>query len=150
MTLLLPSTSTLADGSTVKVDTTYPFEDTVKVTCTPKASFPLYIRVPAWAKKATIDGKPATGWAKMTCAKTTTYTLELAPEITIESWAGDTNTDGEALNVAYSVVRGPLLFSMPIEHNYTVYAHHFGEGDDACESSPQRSLNSTLFISGLF
>ena len=29
--LLLPATATLADGSTVKVDTTYPFEDTVKV-----------------------------------------------------------------------------------------------------------------------
>ena len=85
VTLLLPSTATLADGSTVKVDTTYPFEDTVKVTCTPKSSFPLYIRVPAWAKNATVDGKPATGWAKMTCAKVTTYTLDLAPEITIEA-----------------------------------------------------------------
>ena len=31
VTLLLPSTSTLADGSTVKVDTAFPFEDTVKV-----------------------------------------------------------------------------------------------------------------------
>ena len=45
VTLLVPSTSTLADGSTVKVDTTYPFEDTVKISCTAKAgAFPLYIR----------------------------------------------------------------------------------------------------------
>ena len=36
VTLLVPSTSTLEDGSTVKVDTTYPFEDTVKITCTAK------------------------------------------------------------------------------------------------------------------
>jgi hypothetical protein len=31
VTLLLPSTSTLADGSTIKVNTAFPFEDTVKV-----------------------------------------------------------------------------------------------------------------------
>eukprot|EP01050_Picozoa_sp_SAG11_P023312 SAG11_NODE_4653_length_1820_cov_1.856479_2_plen_203_part_00 len=49
----------------------------------------------------------------------------------VEKWAADTNKDGEALNPAYSVVRGPLLYSMPISHNYTVYAHHFGSGDEA-------------------
>ena len=39
-----------------------------KVTCTAKAAhFPLYIRVPEWATRATIDGKAATGWAKQTC-----------------------------------------------------------------------------------
>ena len=49
----------------------------------------------------------------------------------VEQWAGDTNKGGEAPNPAYSVVRGPLLYSMPIDHNYTVYAHHFGAGDEA-------------------
>ena len=143
VTLLIPSTSTLADGSTVKVDTTYPFEDTVKVTCNAKAAFPLYIRVPAWAKKATIDGKAATGWSKQSCSAGApkTFTMELNPEITIETWAGDTNKGGEAPNPAYSVVRGPLLYSMPIAHNYTVYAHHFGQGDDA---SNDYYLNPTM------
>ena len=132
VTLLVPSTSTLADGSTVKIDTTYPFEDTVKVTCSAKSTFPLYIRIPAWAKKATVDGKAATGWSKQSCSgASTTFTIELAPEITIETWAADKNSDGQAQNPGYSVVRGPLLYSMPITHNYTVYAHHFGSGDEA-------------------
>jgi hypothetical protein len=133
--LLVPSTATLTDGSTVTVNTTYPFEDTVRITCTPKGSaFPLYIRVPAWAKKATINGEAAAAgtYSKQSCAKAgALFTMELAPEITIEEWAGDTNPGGQAPNVAYSVVRGPLLYSMPIAHNYTVYAHHFGAGDDA-------------------
>merc|ERR1719272_109770 len=134
VTLLVPSTSTLADGSTVKVDTTYPFEDTVKISCTAKAgAFPLYIRVPAWATKATIDGKavPAGKMSKQSCSGSATFTLDLAPEITIETWADDKDAGGEAKFPAYSVVRGPLLYSMPVAHNYTVYAHHFGTGDAA-------------------
>jgi hypothetical protein len=50
------------------------------------------------------------------------------------------------------VIRGPLLYSMPISHNYTVYAHHFGEGDEASNeycpypttlTRPSTALNPT-------
>jgi len=32
---------------------------------------------------------------------------------------------------AYSVVRGPLLYSLPVAHNFTVYGRHFGSGEEA-------------------
>ena len=29
------------------------------------------------------------------------------------------------------MVRGPLLYSFPVAHNFTVYGRHFGSGDEA-------------------
>ena len=139
VTLLVPTTARLPDGSSVVVETIYPFEDTVRIRCTAakgKASVPLYIRVPAWAKNATINSKhvPAGNFSRHTCAGSgagSAYVLELSPEIVLEEWAGDLNADGEAPHVAYSVVRGPLLYSLPIEHDYIEYGHHYGQGDAA-------------------
>jgi hypothetical protein len=136
--LLVPTTATLDDGSTVRVDTSYPFEDTVRISCATNksgTSFPLYIRVPAWATNATINGKPVTAasFSKHSCTNRSVsglFTLELNPAIVLEEWAGDKH-GGDALHIAYSVVRGPLLYSLPIAHDYIVYDHHFGRGDDA-------------------
>ena len=177
VTLLIPATATLADGSTVTVDTAYPFEvgtdlrpmmpnrlpfssaaccrqDTVKISCKPKAAaFPLSIRVPGWASNATIDGKPvqAGTFAKRTCATSSPnlFTLDLAPEIVVETWAGDRH-GGVATNEAYSVVRGPLLFSLPIGHNFTTYGRHFGSGDAASNDyylQPTSAWNYALNLS---
>ena len=148
--LLIPTNATLSDGGTVTVETTYPFEDIVRISCKPgrgKPSFPLQIRVPAWAKNASINGKRvAPGeFSHQTCAAaaaaaavssgggvgSSSFLLELAPQIVLEEWAGDLNVDGEAPHTAYSVVRGPLLYSLPIEHDFIEYAHHYGSGDEA-------------------
>ena len=136
VTLLVPSTATLAGGSTVTVQTTYPFEDAVRISCGigKAGAFPMYIRVPAWARNATINGKHVTAgnFSKQTCRSSdSVFVLELSPEIVLEEWAGDLNADGEALEVAYSVVRGPLLYSLPLEHDYIEYGHHFGSGEAA-------------------
>ena len=57
VTLRVPATATLADGSSVTINTSYPFSDSVLVSCKPKAAgFPLLIRVPSWATKATLNG----------------------------------------------------------------------------------------------
>ena len=138
VTLLVPSTATLHDGSTVRGDTNYPFEDAVRISCTtssPSTSFPLYIRVPAWATNATIDGKPvnASSYSVRRCTSGRApilFTLELNPAIVLEEWAGDQH-GGDAPHVAYSVVRGPLLYSLPVAHDFIEYGHHFGHGDDA-------------------
>ena len=159
MTLLLPAVATLIDGSTVTVNTSYPFEDTVRVSCVPKdagkysnkppplaiagtslsfawlfAAFPLLIRVPSWSTKATLNGKsvPAGAFSEQTCTPggANMFTLKLAPEITVERWAADQH-GGVAVHPGYSVVRGPLLFSLPIAHNFTTYGRHFGSGDEA-------------------
>ena len=60
-------------------------------------------------------------------------------------WAGDTDKGGEAPNPAYSVVRGPLLYSLPIEHNYTVYGRHFDvpHGDPDADASNDYYLSPT-------
>ena len=135
VTLLVPATATLADGSSVTINTSYPFSDSVQVSCKPKAAaFPLLIRVPSWATKATLNGKPvaAGAFAQQTCSPggSNSFTLELAPEITVEEWAADQH-GGAAPHPGYSVVRGPLLYSLPVEHNYTTYGRHFGSGDEA-------------------
>jgi hypothetical protein len=125
ITLLVPSTATLDDGSVIRVDTAYPFEDTVRVSCAVSKStmsLPLYIRVPEWAANATINGKPvpAGNFSKHACARggsrgaPVVFVLELRPAIMLEEWAGDGH-GGDAPNIAYSVV--PTYF--PI--NQSVY-----------------------------
>ena len=105
VTLLIPATATLPDGlGTVTVNTSYPFEDRVIVTCTVsagKAPYPLLIRVPGWAKNATIDGLAVVAgtFSKHICGgssvgsgrvgggglSTSAFTLVLNPAITIET-----------------------------------------------------------------
>ena len=139
VTLLIPASATLKDGATVNVTTTYPFEDTVVVTCqTSKSkprSFPLSIRVPVWATNATLNGLAVAAgmFSQQRCQSNSAanrFVLELSPEIAVEEWAGDQH-GGAAKNNAYSVVRGPLLYSLPLAHNFTVYGRHFGTGDQA-------------------
>ena len=95
--LLLPASAKLADGSTVVVETSYPFEDLVVVRCIPArgrtTTLPLYIRVPHWATQATINGTavPAGTMAKRSCGagQPTAFILDLSPEVLVEEWAGD-------------------------------------------------------------
>eukprot|EP01043_Picozoa_sp_COSAG02_P009178 COSAG02_NODE_307_length_25111_cov_5.306693_18_plen_104_part_00 len=80
------------------------FQDTVRVSCKPTAlAFSLSIRVPTWAKNATIDGEAvqAGTFAQKTCipGAANEFTLELAPEIVVEAWAADKH-GGAAKNAA--------------------------------------------------
>lgn len=47
------------------------------------------------------------------------FVIDLNPRIRIEKW------------YAYSVMRGPLLFSLPIKQNFTLLEHHFGSIDQS-------------------
>jgi len=113
-----------ASGVTVDVDTSYPFNDTVVVTVNNPSGgqVPVYIRIPGWAFAATVNGH---SFANGTMANVgtvaagghQTFVLDLNPSIRTEVWD----------NGAVSVHRGVLMYSLPIEANYTVTGHHFGD-----------------------
>lgn len=126
-----PASAKLPDGSTIDIDTTYPFEDTVAITVTAKSGMPIYLRIPSWASKATLDGKPVgpagSMYKVLVSVGLTKLSLALSPEIKVEQW-GDTPGDKSG---PFSVHRGPLMYSLPIAANYTVVAHHFGGPNDS-------------------
>eukprot|EP00036_Acanthoecidae_sp_10tr_P008718 CAMPEP_0182927302 /NCGR_PEP_ID=MMETSP0105_2-20130417/13716_1 /TAXON_ID=81532 ORGANISM="Acanthoeca-like sp., Strain 10tr" /NCGR_SAMPLE_ID=MMETSP0105_2 /ASSEMBLY_ACC=CAM_ASM_000205 /LENGTH=698 /DNA_ID=CAMNT_0025065247 /DNA_START=1 /DNA_END=2095 /DNA_ORIENTATION=+ len=131
--LYAPSISTLPDGSTVDIETNYPYEDEVQITVDAKAAMPLYVRVPGWAVGTTINGKSdgvknGTMYKFPCAAGKNVVTVTFQPEIEVQRW-GDLPADGETGPV--SVHRGPLMFSLPISGNYTVLAHHYGGIDDS-------------------
>ena len=119
--LYAPSVSTLPDGSTVDIDTSYPYEDEVRITVVAKSAMPLYVRIPAWATTGTtVNGVSVANGTmyKVACtAGSNSVKVVFAPEITVQRW-GDEPLDGNTGPV--SVHRGPLLFSLPIDGNYTV------------------------------
>ena len=119
--LIAPVSATLSNGVTVDIDTNYPFEDTATITCTSASpATPLLIRVPGWAGEgATLNGKrvsPGTMVAQKCAEKggKGTFVLKLAPEIRLEKW-GDQKGD----KAPVSVLRGALLYSLPIGAKYT-------------------------------
>ena len=132
--ILAPLHATLPSNGTVEVDTKYPFEDEVHLTA--KAAwvpFKLYVRVPGWAggeggdaelivgskPPLSLTGKNGTivfvGWAEASGVPIKA-TLKLKPKLRIEQWAKG----------AYSIHRGPLMFSYNLAANFTTVAHHFG------------------------
>jgi hypothetical protein len=127
-----PSTATLTDGSTVDVETNYPFDDKVTVTIMAKKAMPLYVRIPAWATKATVNGAAATANAmhKVDCkAGSTTAIVEFNPEIRLETW-DHVDAKGTSNNTVYSIHRGVLMYSLPLKGNYTKVAHHWGPDEN--------------------
>ena len=112
-----------ASASTVDVDTDYPFGDTVTVTVDAEKDMALYLRVPGWASRATIDGKATQNgtMAKVQCkAGKNRFTLNLNPDVRLENWD----------NGAVSVHRGALMYSLPLAGHYEQRAHYFGPDHD--------------------
>jgi len=119
-----PASAKLPTGDTVDIDTAYPYEDTVRIHVTAAKAMPLYVRIPGWASNATVNGAAAKNGTmhKVDCeAGGNTVTLELNPEIRLETWD----------NGAQSVHRGGLMYSLPLQANYIVTAHHFGGPTDS-------------------
>ncbi len=50
-----PGSAVLPHGSTITLDTVYPYGDVINVTLHATAAMPLYIRVPQWATQATLS-----------------------------------------------------------------------------------------------
>nr|WP_294942572.1 beta-L-arabinofuranosidase domain-containing protein [uncultured Mucilaginibacter sp.] len=114
----------VGNGTTVSIaeTTKYPFKDVVSFKVnTPKAVvFPLYLRVPAWCKAASVkvNGFPvkvtaaAGGYIRLT--KTwkngDIITLHLPMQIKVREWAKNKNS--------VSVNYGPLTYSLKIDEKY--------------------------------
>jgi hypothetical protein len=107
---------------TITETTKYPFEDQVNFTvnAAKSVSFPLYLRIPAWCKNASvkINGVPvkvnsSTG-EYIRLAKTwkngDKITLHLPMQLKVRQWAKNKNS--------VSVNYGPLTYSLKIEEKY--------------------------------
>lgn len=109
------TTAQVADGQTVRltVDTNYPFEEEIRMTVhTDKSvSFPLYLRIPAWAKEATVSGTQAKAGQYVKIEKTWAdgdqVVLTLPMNITTDVWAQNKG--------CVSVNYGPLTLSLRID-----------------------------------
>lgn len=87
--------------------------------------------------------------AKYVCHKgTTQFFIDLSPDIRIEKWMG------------YSVMRGSLLYSLPIGLNFTILNHYYGyvnQSNDyqilptsswnyALDADPSNPFNTMKFV----
>ncbi len=104
----------------VSVDTDYPFRETLSLSVDPDetVSFPLFLRVPAWAEGATVEisGGRAEAMAAGTFHELrrpwspgtgVTIRFSMRPKVTVR------------YNDALSVERGPLVFSLSPEEEWT-------------------------------
>lgn len=124
----------VGDGSLVKIEenTNYPFEEEISFTVnTPKeVAFPLYLRIPAWAKNASIkvngqllkENISGIGFAKINrkWADGDHITLMLPMEIELKEWEKNSNS--------LSVNRGPLTYSLKIREK-----HYKKESDETAQ-----------------
>ena len=120
-------TARVADGTTVKIseETDYPFGDKITLNVTPETpvAFPLYLRLPGWARspEITINGRPAdspnagAGYLVVNRAWKAgdTLTLRLPMQVTTRTWP----KNHDAVSIHY----GPLAFSLRIGEKWTRY-----------------------------
>ncbi len=107
---------------TLKEETNYPFEESVRfvLEAEENVSFPLYLRIPAWCKKAKVLVNGAAVKASMEPGKYIRLcrtwnsgdivTLQLPMSLSVKRWEVNQNSA--------SVNYGPLTFSLLIEEEY--------------------------------
>jgi len=113
--------TTLTDGTkvTVKQNTEYPFEETIRLSLTlnkPEAGFPIRLRIPSWCKNASIkvNGQkllreyPSAMWAHLDRQWKSGDVVELTlpMDIKVSNWE----------DKAVYVERGPLLYTLPVSY----------------------------------
>ena len=117
-------TAQVGDGAKVRVieETKYPFEESIRFTIrTDKAAtFPLYLRIPAWCKTAgvSINGRKVSAEAaagkyirvEREWKDKDVVTLDLPMEVSLKTWTANHNS--------VSVNYGPLTFSLKIGERY--------------------------------
>ncbi|MHA7130652.1 beta-L-arabinofuranosidase domain-containing protein [Algoriphagus namhaensis] len=155
----------VGDGSLVKItqDTNYPFEEEIRLSIeSPKSvTFPLYLRIPAWAENASIEinGKlvmeniSGLSFAKInrTWQSGDQISLTLPMQIQTKIWKKNSNS--------LSVSRGPLTYSLQIDENYlkkesdqtAIWDSKWQEGADtkkwpSWEIHPASDWNYTLVL----
>ncbi len=97
----------------IEVNTEYPFEETVQISVTAESSFPLLLRIPTWAEGAAVTvGETSQAaqpgefhWIDRQWDGITQILLKLPMQARVE----------QRFNNSASILRGPLVFSMPVE-----------------------------------
>ena len=109
-------------GVELKMQSNYPFEEVIRFELQPEKSvaFPLYLRVPAWCKQASvsINGKQSAikaqegGYIKISrkWQKGDKVELSLPMQLTMREWT----KNKKSVSINY----GPLTFSLLIKENY--------------------------------
>lgn len=124
-------TANVADGVSVTITekTAYPFEETVRfeVEPTESVSFPLHLRIPGWCEGAGIDvngevvARPGAGSVAVvdrTWRSGDRVTLTLPMSLRSSTW------DRRSV----SIERGPLLYALRIEEDWTEVVHENPDG----------------------
>ena len=142
----------VGEGAEVSIveETFYPFDDTVRlgISCDRPAAFPLYLRLPGWARTVRIlingepAGEPLRGGRYAVLARTWRHgdqvQLEFAAPLEIVEWPGR--------NGAVSVRRGPLWYALKIGETWRTYG---GTPDwPARELLPSTPWNYGLVLEG--
>ncbi len=131
---IAPASAALPDGRGVlSLETDYPFSDVVTVTLVAGAGAsaqPVYVRIPGWAvgTTATLNGAaapaPSNGSMYRILAPgggaTTTLVVTFAPALRTETW----------YESAVSVYRGSLMYSLPLDLDFTALAQYGFESYD--------------------
>ncbi|MFE2910677.1 beta-L-arabinofuranosidase domain-containing protein [Kitasatospora indigofera] len=138
-----------AGGTTVelRVETAYPFGDTVRITVEPAtaAAFPLLLRIPAWCTEASltvagaaVDATPdARGYVRVERTWTTGDTVELTLPMEVRTVPRDRG--------ALALRFGPLVLSHAVEEIWSALPGAPGLGD--YEVRPRKSWNWALATS---
>lgn len=137
-----------AGGTDVKIDveTTYPFEETIRFRVNPDkpAKFPLFLRIPGWADRATLklNGKQVLHGKATNIAllerewkKGDAVELTLPMSVRTIGWA-------QSQKGATSIYRGPLAYSLKIDEDARRIKRE--NGWDAFELYPKSPWNVGL------
>lgn len=114
-----PSRVTVKVGNhvsvTVKEETNYPFDETIRFTVTPEkpVSFPMHLRVPAWCRNAsvTINGKT---WKKVDTAQILVINREWKANDVVELTLNMHIAQSQWYEKSIAVERGPLVYALKI------------------------------------
>ena len=134
-----------AARASVAVDSAYPFGDqaTITVTADAAAGVVVKVRIPRWATKATVDGKPAANGTLVAvrCAQgKTTIAVDLKPEVVVEEGWG--SLDGAGVG-GVAVTRGPLVFALHPRENRTVKRYYNTTPAWIGQRAPDYIINTT-------
>jgi hypothetical protein len=112
----------VSDGTEVKFieETNYPFDDNIKFTLksSKQVTFPLHLRIPAWCKKASIkvNGEQ---WAEPTGNQVIKVNRKWKNNDVVELILPMEVTTSHWFNNSIAIERGPLLYALRIEEDWT-------------------------------
>lgn len=103
----------------IKLETEYPFKGKLNyfIETTSPVDFAFEIRIPKWAKRVTVNGKEVPCESSIKIEKTWEGKESLDVEMEFDTHFNERN------NELFTLQRGPLIFSLPIEEEWKMYEY---------------------------